>query len=151
MHIDWRREVNDATAVKIVCEECEQEVAVAIRANGRLLCRACAEALGQSGREVSYEKILHQVLLDMRGRLDDWAGLLERSCELRRQGRGNNGVLLEDRDWNRLVERYRRLEEYYLALHRVFRRRDFPIPDPGWRSTYVERVINCGYTSKLGD
>ena len=44
-----------------------------------------------------------------------------------------------------------RLEEEYLQLHRWFRDRHRPIPDPGWRSQYVEDVIGLGYGTLLGD
>lgn len=45
----------------------------------------------------------------------------------------------------------RRLEEEYLALHRWFREHGRRIPDPGWRSEYVEEIIALGYTTLLGD
>lgn len=44
-----------------------------------------------------------------------------------------------------------RLEEEYLALHRWFRERRLRVPDPAWRSQYVEDVVALGYTSLLGD
>ncbi|MGK2966029.1 MAG: hypothetical protein ACSLFM_10565 [Tepidiformaceae bacterium] len=44
-----------------------------------------------------------------------------------------------------------RLEEEYLNLHRWFREHNAPIPDPGWRSQYVEEVTALGYTTLLGD
>ncbi len=44
-----------------------------------------------------------------------------------------------------------RLEEEYMVLHRWFREHNRPIPDPGWRSQYVEDVIALGYTTLLGD
>ncbi|OAI43769.1 hypothetical protein AYO38_02540 [bacterium SCGC AG-212-C10] len=44
-----------------------------------------------------------------------------------------------------------RLEEEYLQFHRWFREHHAPIPDPGWRSQYVEDVIALGYTTLLGD
>jgi len=44
-----------------------------------------------------------------------------------------------------------RLEEEYLQLHRWFRDHHVPIPDPGWRSQYVEDVLGLGYTTLLGD
>jgi hypothetical protein len=44
-----------------------------------------------------------------------------------------------------------KLEEEYLAMHRWFREHQKPIPDPGWRSQYVEDVVQLGYTTLLGD
>lgn len=45
----------------------------------------------------------------------------------------------------------RKLEEEYLRYHREFRERGGRIPDPGWRSEYVEEVRNLGYETLLGD
>jgi hypothetical protein len=45
----------------------------------------------------------------------------------------------------------RKLEEEYLRYHREFRGRHHPIPDPGWRSIYVEEIIELGYETLLGD
>ena len=44
-----------------------------------------------------------------------------------------------------------RLEEEYMQLHRWFRDHGQPVPDPGWRSQYVEDVIGLGYGTLLGD
>ena len=44
-----------------------------------------------------------------------------------------------------------RLEEEYVQLHRWFREHNHPVPDPGWRSQYVEDVIGLGYSTLLGD
>ncbi len=44
-----------------------------------------------------------------------------------------------------------RLEEEYLQIHRWFREHRAPVPDPGWRSQYVEDVVALGYTTLLGD
>ncbi len=48
-------------------------------------------------------------------------------------------------------QRRAKLEEEYLTLHRWFRDHGRPIPDPGWRSEYVEEIIALGYTTRLGD
>jgi hypothetical protein len=44
-----------------------------------------------------------------------------------------------------------RLEEEYLTYHRWFRERNIRIPEPEWRSQYVEEVIGLGYATTLGD
>ncbi len=44
-----------------------------------------------------------------------------------------------------------RLEEEYLTYHRWFREHNLRIPDPEWRSHYVEEVITLGYATSLGD
>ena len=54
--------------------------------------------------------------------------------------------LFEEEDsWRRY------LEEQYLKLHRWFRDRHLYLPNPGWRSEYVEEVIALGYPTLLGD
>jgi hypothetical protein len=44
-----------------------------------------------------------------------------------------------------------RLEEEYLSYHHWFRAHDVRIPEPEWRSQYVEEIIGLGYTTTLGD
>jgi hypothetical protein len=44
-----------------------------------------------------------------------------------------------------------KLEEEYLRYHREFRERRRSIPDPGWRSAYVEEIVELGYETLLGD
>jgi hypothetical protein len=44
-----------------------------------------------------------------------------------------------------------RLEEEYLSYHRWFRERALRVPEPGWRSDYVEEIVALGYTTLLGD
>ena len=51
----------------------------------------------------------------------------------------------EENSWRRYVE------EQYLKLHAWLRERQITIPNPGWRSEYVEEVIAADYTSLLGD
>lgn len=150
MEIDWRREVNEATAVKLVCDQCGRECASAVYTNRRLYCTPCATALGAVGREVSYERIMRGLMMEMRVRLDEWAARLEKQTE-RRRGADFDPTTDLGADWESTVDRYHHLEEQYLALHRAFRRQSYAVPKPGWRSTYVERVIACGYDTRLGD
>jgi hypothetical protein len=44
-----------------------------------------------------------------------------------------------------------RLEEEYLSYHHWFRTHNVRIPEPEWRSQYVEEIIGLGYTTTLGD
>ena len=44
-----------------------------------------------------------------------------------------------------------RLEEEYLRYHQEFRQRARRIPEPGWRSVYVEELRALGYDTLLGD
>jgi hypothetical protein len=45
----------------------------------------------------------------------------------------------------------RRLEEEYLTYHRWFREHGLHIPEPGWRSEYVEEILALSYQTLLGD
>ncbi len=71
MQFDWRREVNEAAAVKLVCDECGRECASATYFARRLYCPTCADQLGISGSTVSYETLMGQLLREMRTRLDE--------------------------------------------------------------------------------
>jgi hypothetical protein len=91
------------------------------------------------------------MLNDVRDRLDEWAEQLERFASHQRRARHRLSADVPWADWQRTVDRYRALEEHYLILHSIFRRQGYHIPDPGWRSSYVERVLDCGFSTKLGD
>jgi hypothetical protein len=43
------------------------------------------------------------------------------------------------------------LEEEYLGYHRWFREHNTRIPNPGWRSEYVEEIVGLGYKTLLGN
>jgi hypothetical protein len=46
--------------------------------------------------------------------------------------------------------RRKRLEES-TNYQRWFREKGLPIPNPGWRSEYVEEILALGYTTILGE
>ncbi len=48
-------------------------------------------------------------------------------------------------------QRRGKLEDEYLTLHNWFRQHHRAIPDPGWRSEYVEEIIALGYKTRLGE
>jgi hypothetical protein len=54
-------------------------------------------------------------------------------------------LFAEEDTWRRY------LEDQYGKIHHWFRERHVPIPNPGWRSEYVEDLIALGYTTQLGD
>ena len=57
----------------------------------------------------------------------------------------NPELFSEEDNWRRY------LEEQYLKLHHWLRERSMAVPNPGWRSEYVEEVIGLGYSSLLGN
>ena len=54
-------------------------------------------------------------------------------------------LFAEEDTWRHYVE------ERYLKVHAWLRERHIPVPDPGWRSEYVEEAIAAGFTTLLGD
>ena len=49
------------------------------------------------------------------------------------------------------LEARARFENEYLKYHQWFRAHNVPIPEPEWRSKYVEEMIGLGYSTALGD
>lgn len=126
----------DARKLVVVCEDCARRY----RVNGEhmdetgmmtLLMEECRTNLEESMDYLStYWKEEADVDYD-----DMQRSLLEVDPELFR----------EEDAWRR------RLEEEYLQFHRWFRDRNLTIPNPGWRSQYVEDVVSLGYATLLGD
>jgi uncharacterized protein YihD (DUF1040 family) len=54
-------------------------------------------------------------------------------------------IFAEEDTWRR------KLEDEYLSYHRWFREHNQRIPNPGWRSEYVEEIVALGYKTLLGD
>lgn len=119
------------------------------------LCVECAQLEHFRGEPEHAGRVLASYMLDCRRDLDaslDYLGEYWR-----------DDPELEDEDLDRRLEdvdpdafdeesaRRQKLEEEYLRYHGEFRERHRPIPDPGWRSAYVEEIVELGYTTLLGD
>ncbi|MGB4863903.1 MAG: hypothetical protein WBO97_15730 [Tepidiformaceae bacterium] len=181
MQLDWDKAINDILAEKMTCQACgamgdqmivgyTREVAAAEFAtrckecvdksdcDARKLvvvCESCARQFRVNGEMMDEAGMMGVLLDECRRNLEDSVDYLamywkeEIEVEFDDMAKGLDEVdpeLFKEEDSWRL-----RLEEEYLQLHRWFRERHVPIPEAGWRSTYVEEVIELGYTTLLGD
>jgi len=181
MQLDWDKAINEILSDKLACQACgalgdqmvvgyTREVSAAQFAmrcrdcvdktdcDARKLvvvCEACARTHRVNG-EVMDEPGMMSVMLDeCRRNLEDsidylatyWKEEVEVPYDDMQKGLDevDPELFREEDAWRS------RLEEEYLQLHRWFRDRHVPIPDPGWRSQYAEEVIGLGYSTLLGD
>jgi NMD protein affecting ribosome stability and mRNA decay len=181
MQIDWHRAINDILAKKLSCPRCgsmADDVFVGyLRApeasdwaplcegcNRRescdarkfvLLCENCATAVRLRGRRVDEDGFMVALLDECRRNLEEtldyladyWREDLDVDPEEmeKRLDEVDPELFEEENNWRRY------LEEQYLKIHGWFRDRHLAIPNPGWRSEYVEDIVGAGYPSLLGD
>lgn len=181
MQIDWQRAINDILAKKLSCPRCgalTDEVYVGYlrlpeasewaplcegcskreNCDARkfvVLCEACAQAVRLRGRLVNEEGFMHALFEECRRNLEEtldyladyWREDLDIDPEDmdRRLEEVDPDLFEEENGWRHY------LEEQYLKIHRWFREHHLPIPNPGWRSEYVEDVVSLGYSTLLGD
>ena len=181
MQIDWVKELEDIFANQVTCprcgvlapqlvagfshapwaaeyaprcqscthkEDCESRKLV-------FLCENCAKELRLRARPIDQEGMMTLLLGECRKDLEecldyleeDWQEDLDISPEemTSRQEELAPEVFEEETAWRA------RLEEEYLTYHRWFREHNIRIPDPEWRSHFVEEVIVLGYATSLGD
>jgi hypothetical protein len=181
MRIDWDKAINDIFADKVTCLRCgklspqivvgysrspeaaaysprQHECPHKDECDARRLvvvCEACARELRIRARAVDEETMMGLILSECRRELDDcldyladyWQEDLDIGPdEMDRRLEEVDPAVFEDE-----ARRREKLEDEYLQLHTWFREHAKPIPDPGWRSEYVEEIIGLGYTTKLGD
>jgi hypothetical protein len=119
------------------------------------LCERCASELRLRARAVDQEGMMSLLINDCRKDLEDcldyladyWQEDLELDVddpEARLEDVAPD-VFEEENSWRQ------RLEEEYLSYHRWFRENGARIPEPEWRSRYVEEIVALGYTTQLGD
>lgn len=181
MQIDWQRTINEILAKKLSCPRCgalTDEVLVGYLRTPEaakwaplcegcakrescetrkfvLLCETCASQVRLRGRRVDEEGYMHALLDEVRRQLEDtldyladyWREDLDIDPEeMDKRLEEVDPELFEEEDsWRRW------LEEQYLKIHSWFREHNIPIPNPGWRSEYVEDIIALGYPTLLGD
>jgi predicted nuclease with TOPRIM domain len=119
------------------------------------LCEGCARAVRLRGRRVNELGMMTALLEECRRQLEEcveyladyWREDLDLDPEEMdmRLEEVDPELFQEEDAWRRY------LEEQYLKLHRWFRENGHRIPDPGWRSEYVEEIVSLGYTTLLGD
>jgi hypothetical protein len=181
MQLDWDKAINEILASKMVCQACgalgeEMIVGYTRSADAAefaerckdctdksdcdarklvVVCEACAPRYRVNGSKMDETGLMEMRLQECRSSLDDSIEYLasywkeDTDVEYEDMQKGLDEVdpeLFKEEDSWRM-----RLEEEYVQLHRWFREHHRPIPDPGWRSQYVEDVIGLGYQTLLGD
>ncbi|MEE8347010.1 MAG: hypothetical protein V3S20_06660 [Dehalococcoidia bacterium] len=181
MQIDWQRAINDILASKLSCPRCgsfAEEVLVGYlrtpeaaewaplcegcskreNCDSRkfvLLCQTCATDVRLRGRRVDEQGFMLALIEECRRALEEsldyladyWREDLDIDPDEvdKRLEEMEPDLFAEEDTWRHYVE------ERYLKMHAWLRERHIPVPDPGWRSEYVEEVITAGYTTLLGD
>lgn len=181
MQIDWHRTINDILASKLSCPRCAalgdevmigylrteeatewaplcQGCAKRDQCDSRklvVLCPSCAAETRLRARPVNEQGFMLALLDECRRTLDEsvdyladyWREDLDVDPEEMdsRLEDVDPDLFEEENTWRRYVE------ERYLEVHAWLREHHVAIPNPGWRSEYVEEVIGAGYTTLLGD
>ncbi len=181
MQIDWNRTINEILGSKIACRRCgslNNEIVVGYsrapeagawaprhqycpnpeECDARKLvvvCEDCAQELRLRARKVDEEGLMVTLLNECRRDLEE---VLDYLAEYWMED-----LDIDPEDMDKRLEEVApdvfaeenevrlRLEEEYLSYHRWLREHGKRIPDPGWRSEYVEDIIELGYTTLLGD
>ena len=181
MSVDWDKTINEILAGTLACQACEalgDEMIVGYTrsteaAEFALRCQDCTDKSDCDARKLvvvcepcaSRYRVNGQLMTEagwMGVQLDECRRNLEESLDYlstywkeeaeiefadmsRRLEEVDPDTFREEDGWRS------RMEEEYLRIHRWFRERNVRVPDPGWRSQYVEDVVALGYTSRLGD
>lgn len=181
MQIDWQRAINDILASKLSCPRCGTLVDEAMLGYLRtpeaaqwaplcegcakrdscdarklvVLCPTCAGETRLRGRPVNEQAFMLALMDECRRALEEsldyivefWREDLDIDPdEMEKRLEEVDPDLFEEEDaWRRYVE------ERYLQVHAWLREHRIAVPNPGWRSEYVEDVIGAGYTTLLGD
>ncbi|GIW17166.1 hypothetical protein [Tepidiforma sp.] len=181
MQLDWDKTINEILSEKLACQACgalgdemvvgytREPSAAEFAARCRdctdksdcdarklvVVCEPCARIHRVNGELMDETGMMTMMLEECRRNLEDsidylstyWKEETDVSYDEMKKGLHEvDPELFREEDAWRM-----RLEEEYLQLHRWFREHGVPIPDPGWRSQYVEEVIGLGYTTLLGD
>lgn len=179
--LDWNQAINDILSEKMTCQACSalgDEMVVGYTRSAEaaefaqrcrdcsdktdcdarklvVVCEACARLYRVNGEKVDETGMMSIMLDECRHNLEEsidyLAGYWKEDAEIdydemqKTLDEVDPELFKEEDSWRM------RLEEEYLQLHRWFRDRHRAIPDPGWRSQYVEDVIGLGYGTLLGD
>lgn len=181
MQIDWSKTIDEIFADKLTCLRCGVLTAQVVAGYTRapeaasyaprchhctrkedcdarklvIVCETCARELRLRAKPVDEVGMMTMLLNDCRKDLEDCLDYLaeywQEDLDIDPEDMDKR---LEDVDPVAFAEEdnwRRRLEEEYLSYHQWFRERNIRIPDPGWRSEYVEEIIALGYDTLLGD
>ncbi|HZP25820.1 MAG TPA: hypothetical protein VFB90_02115 [Dehalococcoidia bacterium] len=181
MQIDWHSTINDILAQKLACRRCgglSDEVRIGyLRSPDAVpwaplcegcaksdscesrklvvLCEECAQTVRLRGRKVNEQGLMASLIDECRRQLEEtldyiaeyWKDDLDIDPEeVDERLEDVDPELFQEEDAWRLY-----LEEQYIKCHQWFRRHTIPVPNPGWRSEYVEEVVALGYPTLLGE
>lgn len=181
MQIDWDKTIDEILEDKMTCPRCGSLITTASAGYSRepwstdyaprckfcvkkegcdsrklvVLCQSCATELGLRSRLVDQPTLMSMLITDCRKDLEEgleylaeyWQEDLEvPATEVEKTFEEYDAEAFAEEDAAR-----KRLEDEYLTYHRWFREHNLRVPDPGWRSEYVEEVLALGYTTALGD
>lgn len=181
MSVDWDKTINEILAGTLACQACNalgDEMIVGYTRNAEAAefaarCQDCADKTDCDARKLvvvcepcaSRYRVNGQLMTEagwMGVQLDECRRNLEESLDYL-STYWKEEAEIEFADMSRKLEEVdpdtfreedgwrARMEEEYLRIHRWFRDHNVRVPDPGWRSQYVEDVTALGYTSRLGD
>ncbi len=181
MSVDWDKTINEILAGTLACQACQalgDEMVVGYTRNAEaaefaMRCQDCEDKSDCDARKLvvvcqdcaSRYRVNGQMMTEagwMGVQLDECRRNLEESLDYLSTYWKEEGQI-EFADMSRRLEEVApetfrqedgwraRLEEEYLHIHHWFREHNVRVPDPGWRSQYVEDVVALGYTSRLGD
>ncbi len=181
MQIDWQRTIEEILSNRIRCPRCDALVPEVMVGYSRaslasqfapicqdcsprqecdarklvVLCEPCGRELRLRGRKVGQEEMMAALLDECQRNLEEsldyladyWREELDLDPEDmdKRLEEVDPQVFAQENTWRR------HLEDQYLKFHRWFRERGLRIPNPSWRSEYVEEIIALGYETLLGD
>lgn len=181
MRINWEETINSIFADHLTCPRCKQEFESLTAGYSRrpqlngfaprhrgcprgdecdarkliVLCTVCSRAELLRGSAVDSSQILETYMLDVRRDLEEaldyvaeyWRDDFELSEEDldRSLEEVDPDAFREETEWRE------RLEDEYLQYHQAFRDRKLRVPQPGWRTEYVEEITALGYPTRLGD
>jgi len=144
----------EAAEFAMRCQECADKTDCDAR-KLVIVCDDCAKKYRVNGGQTDEVGMMAAIMDECRHNLEDSVDYLasywkeDVDVEYDDMAKGLHEV---DPDLFREEDSWRlKLEEEYLQLHRWFRERGQSVPDPGWRSQYVEEVIALGYSTLLGD
>ena len=129
-------------------EDCESRKLV-------FLCETCARDLRLRARPVDQASMMTMLMLDCRKDLEESLDYLaefwQEDLDVEPEDTASRledvapEIFEDENSWRA------RLEEEYLTYHRWFREHATRVPEPEWRSHYVEEIIQLGYKTTLGD
>jgi len=181
MRIDWDNTINEIFGDKITCLRCGRLTAQIVVGYSRspamaafsprqheceskeecdarrlvVVCEDCAKELRLRARKVDEETMMGLILNDCRRELDECLDYLadywQEDLDVPPEDYAKRLEDVAPDVFTEETSHRERLEDEYRVLHVWFRNHKLPVPDPGWRSEYVEEIIALGYDTKLGD